>query len=178
MNQSKTAPSGPSGPSGPSEKSSGMHAWLVMMKAHRALNRHATRSIEALDMCLSDFGILELLLNKGPQKVNDIGRKIELTSGAITIAIDRLEARAFVVRGFDPGDRRARIVRLTPQGKAHISGAFAAHEAAMERAASGLSKSERHTLIQLVKKLGTSAQALLQEDPPSADVLPALSRRK
>ena len=172
MSEPKTAPSGPN------EKSSGTHAWLVMMKAHRALSRHATRSIEALDMCLSDFGILELLLNKGPQKVNDIGRKIELTSGAITIAIDRLEARAFVVRGFDPADRRARIVRLTPQGRAHIGGAFTAHEAAMERAASGLGKSERTALIQLVKKLGTSAEALLQEEPKSVGALPARSRKK
>src|ERR1044072_2745576 len=37
----------------------GMHAWLVLMKAHRTLSRHARRSIEAADMCLSDFQILE-----------------------------------------------------------------------------------------------------------------------
>jgi MarR family 2-MHQ and catechol resistance regulon transcriptional repressor len=46
---------------------SGIHTWLVLMKAHRTLTRHAKRSIEALDMCLSDFAILEALLHKGPQ---------------------------------------------------------------------------------------------------------------
>jgi MarR family 2-MHQ and catechol resistance regulon transcriptional repressor len=144
---------------------SGTRAWLVLMKAHRTLSRHARRSIEALDLGLSDFAILELLLHKGPQKVNEIGRKVELTSGAITSAVDRLEARRLVARGFDASDRRSRIVRLTVQGKAHISGAFAVHEAAMERAASGLSKSERATLIQLLKKLGTSAEAELDREP-------------
>ena len=44
---------------------SAIHTWLVLMKAHRTLTRHATRSIEALDMCLSDFAILEALLNGG-----------------------------------------------------------------------------------------------------------------
>src|SRR5262249_45374695 len=65
-----------------------IHTWLVLMKAHRTLARHATRSIEAVDMCLSDFGILEALLHKGPQSVKDLGRRIELTSGAMTAAID------------------------------------------------------------------------------------------
>src|SRR5437762_14272808 len=77
---------------------SGTHLWLVLMKAHRALQRLATQSIESLDVCLSDFGVMELLLHKGPQPVNEIGRRIALTSGAITTAVDRLEARGLVRR--------------------------------------------------------------------------------
>ena len=41
-----------------------------------ALERLATQSIESLGMCLSDFGIMELLLYKGPRPVNEIGRRI------------------------------------------------------------------------------------------------------
>src|SRR5213080_64767 len=122
---------------------SGTHLWLVLMKAHRALERLATQSIESLDVCLSDFGVMELLLHKGPQPVNEIGRRIDLTSGSITSAVDRLEKRGFVVRGSDPDDRRARIVRLTPEGEAMITGVFSGHKAAMDHAAGGLSKAER-----------------------------------
>ncbi|TMB08656.1 MAG: MarR family transcriptional regulator [Deltaproteobacteria bacterium] len=96
---------------------SGTHLWLVLMKAHRALERLATQSIESLEVCLSDFGIMELLLHKGPQPVNEIGRRIALTSGAITTAVDRLEARGLVTREAHESDRRARIVRLTALGK-------------------------------------------------------------
>src|SRR5437764_9168991 len=77
---------------------SGTHLWLVMMKAHRALQRLATRSIESSGVGLSDFAVLEMLLHKGPQPVNEIGRRIELTSGAITTAVDRLESRGLVTR--------------------------------------------------------------------------------
>src|SRR6266700_4908939 len=136
---------------------SGTHLWLVMMKAHRALGRLAPQSIESLEVCLSDFGIMELLLNKGPQPVNEIGRRIELTSGAITTAVDRLESRGLVTREAHESDRRARIVRLTARGEEEAARVFTGHKAAMDVAASGLSKTERATLIQLLKKLGISA---------------------
>src|SRR5947207_1366602 len=136
---------------------SGTHLGLVLMKAHRTLQRLATRSIEASEIGLSDFAVMEMLLHKGPQPVNEIGRRIELTSGAISTAVDRLEARGLVTREAHESDRRARIVRLTARGKAEAVKAFGVHKAAMDLAASGLSKTERATLTQLLKKLGISA---------------------
>ena len=143
---------------------SAIHTWLVLMKAHRALARHATRSIEALDMCLSDFGILEALLHKGPQSVRELGRRIELTSGAMTTAIDRLEARNLVGRADHATDRRAWVIHLTPAGKTLITKVFAGHQQAMEKAMTGLSRGERATLTDLLKRLGTSAEAKLVEE--------------
>ena len=138
-----------------------VHAWLVFMKAHRALVRHATRSIEGLDMCLSDFAILEALLHKGPQPVSDLRRRIDLTSGSMTTAIDRLEARHLVTRTDHATDRRSWVIHLTPEGEAQIRKVFAEHEASMERAMSGLSKTERATLTDLLRRLGTTAEAQL-----------------
>jgi MarR family 2-MHQ and catechol resistance regulon transcriptional repressor len=136
---------------------SGTHLWLVMMKAYRTLHRLAIRSIESSEAGLSDFAVLEMLLHKGPQPVNEIGRRIELTSGAITTAVDRLESRGLVTREAHPSDRRARIVRLTAAGEKQAAKMFAVHKTAMDLAASGLLKTERATLIQLLRKLGTSA---------------------
>jgi MarR family 2-MHQ and catechol resistance regulon transcriptional repressor len=136
---------------------SGTHVWLVVMKAHRTLARLATRSIESAEVGLSDFAVMEMLLHKGPQPVNEIGRRIELTSGAITTAVDRLESRGLVTREAHETDRRARIVRLTARGKDEAVKAFGVHKTAMDLAASGLSEPERATLIELLKKLGTSA---------------------
>ena len=44
--------------------SSGLHLWLVLMKAYRTLKRHARSSIEPLGLGSSDFAILELLLHR------------------------------------------------------------------------------------------------------------------
>src|SRR5437868_6053955 len=58
--------------------------------------------------------------------------------------------------GSTSGDRRARIVRLTARGKEQAGSVFAGHKAAMDSAATGLSKTERAMLIDLLRKLGTS----------------------
>jgi len=146
----------------------GIHTWLVLMKAHRTLRRHAERSIEAVDMCLSDFAILEAILHKGPQSVSELGRRIELTSGSMTTAIDRLEARGLVTRADHATDRRTWVIHLTPEGRALISKVFARHEQAMERAMRGLSKSERATLTDLLKRLGTTADEQLAQEERTA----------
>src|SRR6266545_2579092 len=142
----------------------GVHVWLVLMKAHRSMVRLAERSIASLNMCISDFGVLEALLHKGPQSVGEIGQRIDLTSGSITTAIDRLEQRGLVARAAHASDRRTRVVHLTPDGKARITKEFARHKDAMDRAARGLSKAERGTLIELLKKLGTAAERQLSEE--------------
>ena len=138
-----------------SADSSGVRVWLVLMKAHRSMARHAARSIVSLDMCISDFAVLEVLLHKGPQSVGEIGRRVDLTSGSITTAIGRLEKRGLAARAAHESDRRTRVVHLTPDGKARITHVFATHQAAMDRAAHGLSQAERSTLIELLHRLGT-----------------------
>ena len=141
---------------------SGLRVWLILWKAYEAMREHARIHIESLELGLSDFGVLEVLLHKGPAPVNAIGKKIGLTSGSITTAVDRLERKGLVERRPDAGDRRARGVHLTPPGKKLITSAFAEHEAALERAASGLTAAERERVVALLKKLGLEAQRLLR----------------
>ena len=74
------------------------HAWLVMMKAMRALMRYAATGIEETELGLSDFGVLEALLHKGPLPVNTIGPIVDLTPGSISIAVDRLVEKGLVSR--------------------------------------------------------------------------------
>jgi len=141
--------------------STGIHLWLVLMRAYRTLERYARCSIEPSGLGLSDFAILELLLHRGRQPVNAIGRRVDLTSGAITSAVDRLEARGLVVRIADTEDRRTRFVSLTPKGTARIREVFGAHKQAMEGVITILTKAERETLINLIKKLGRGTQEQL-----------------
>lgn len=147
---------------------SGTHLHLIVMKAHRVLARHAVESVAAMGLGFSDFVILEALLHKGPQLVNDIGRRIELTSGATTSAVDRLEARGLVERAAHERDGRARVVTLTPAGRALITKAYAAHARRMDATAATLTKAERQALLELLKKLGYGAAQLLEEHAGAA----------
>src|SRR5678816_1090611 len=100
---------------------SGVHVFLVLWKALRAVEAYAQSSISQLEMCGSDFAILEALLHKGPLPINEIGKKILLTSGSITTAVDRLEDKGLVERRAHGTDRRAKVVHLTKDGKKLIT---------------------------------------------------------
>jgi MarR family transcriptional regulator, 2-MHQ and catechol-resistance regulon repressor len=137
---------------------SGIHLWLVLWKAAHAVEAHSTRSVERFEMSPTDFGVLEALLHKGPLTVTQLGEKVLLTSGSMTTAIDRLEKRSLVTRCDDANDRRARIIKLTPQGRALIKKVFTQHENAMEQAIDGFTPQERAALLPLLRKLGKTAQ--------------------
>src|SRR6202171_2621212 len=137
--------------------------WLVMMKAMRALTRYAAAGIEETGLGLSDFGVLEVLLHKGPLPVNTIGPVVNLTAGSISIAVDRLVAKGLVSRVESAEDRRVRIVALTPRGKALIAGAFRKHSLEMKRVFSELSPEELRGLETALKKVGKRAAALMEE---------------
>ena len=139
---------------------SGVHVFLVLWKAARAVQAYAEKSVTNLEMCGSDFAVLEALLHKGPLPVNEIGRKVLLTSGSITVAVDRLEKKGLVQRRAHGTDRRARIVHLTKTGRKLITQAYTRHAQDIERLASAsLTATERATMIRLLKKIGYKAAA-------------------
>src|SRR5580698_11134564 len=139
------------------------HVWLVMLKAMRALTRYATAGIQETGLGLSDFGVLELLLHKGPLPVNTIGPMVDLTPGSISIAVDRLVAKALVSRVESAEDRRVRIVALTPRGNDLIVTAFRKHAGQMKRVFSELTPEQLRSLEVMLKKIGKRAAALMDE---------------
>ena len=106
----------------------GTKIWVSLWKSGRSIESHALASIASLGMSLTDFAVLEVLLHKGPLPVNTIGKKVLLTSGSITTAVDRLEEKGLVERLDSPSDRRVRIVSLTKEGTRQIKVAFAEHQ--------------------------------------------------
>src|SRR3984893_15968160 len=137
------------------------HVWLVMMKAMRALTKYAAAGIEETGLGLSDFGVLEVLLHKGPLPVNTIGPLVDLTPGSLSIAVDLLVAKGLVSRVESAEDRRVRIVSLTPRGEDLIVSAFRKHSGQMKRVFSELSPEELRGLEVTLKKVGKRAAALM-----------------
>ncbi|HET6350545.1 MAG TPA: MarR family transcriptional regulator, partial [Coriobacteriia bacterium] len=105
----------------------GTTLWLALWRTSRDVQRLAEANIAESGLCLTDFGVLEALLNGGPQRVNTVAEKVMLTSGSMTTAVDRLAAKGLVARAADETDARARVVELTDAGRAVIGPAFARH---------------------------------------------------
>jgi DNA-binding MarR family transcriptional regulator len=71
----------------------------------------------------ADLDALEYLEADGPLTQRDLGVRLSLTSGAITMLVDRLEQAGWVSRQPHPTDRRYTLLELSPK---------AAHESAPE----------------------------------------------
>ena len=142
---------------------SAVRVYLVLWRATRAIEENAARSVSTLGLGHSDFAVLEVLLHKGPQPVNTIGKKVLLTSASITAAVDRLETRKLLRRTSDPKDGRSRIVELTQSGRRLIEQAFQEHAQDMEETMAVLKSAERVELVRLLKTVGMWAPARLDD---------------
>jgi MarR family 2-MHQ and catechol resistance regulon transcriptional repressor len=134
-------------------KTEATHVFQALWKTYRALLTKADDSKRRLGLGDSDFRVLEALFNDGTLPVNVIGERVDLTTGSITTAINRLETRWLVVRKLHPQDRRLRMIELTAKGRRLIERACVQHALDLELLVRGLSSEERSLLIDLLGRL-------------------------
>ena len=117
-----------------------------------------------------DWGVLTSLRLRKDGKSTSVGalaRDLELSSGAMTSRLDRLEEGGFIRRLPDPGDRRGVLVELTPEGRAAWESAMEVQGRKEAFFASALTKSEQQQLNALLRKLMLAFGARAQEGRPS-----------
>jgi MarR family 2-MHQ and catechol resistance regulon transcriptional repressor len=134
------------------------HIRLVFGKANKAIEAADRNSIRHTGLNVTDFMILEALLHKGPLPINDIGKKILLTSGSMTAAVDRLTKRGLIDRVQDPLDRRRFYLNLTKTGLKLIRSAYKTHRENLEKMFECLEDKERTEFVRLLKKVGYHAE--------------------
>jgi len=103
-----------------------------------------------------EFDVLAALRRAGAPYELSPGRLLRetlVTSGTMTNRVDRLAARGLVERLPDPADRRGVLVRLTPEGKAAVDGAFEALLAAEREFLGGLDAEQQDQLAGLLRRL-------------------------
>jgi MarR family 2-MHQ and catechol resistance regulon transcriptional repressor len=134
------------------------HLHLVLWRAAKAVEDVALQSIDATGWCRSDFAVLEALLHKGEMPVNALGKRVLLTSGSITTAVDRLAERDLVERRQSPDDGRVFLVRLTAKGRRAITRAFARHQQTLAEAMAAIPEKDKARLIDGLRTLGKTVQ--------------------
>jgi len=139
-----------------------LHAWLIMLKAWQSISRYVLPSMIEGGLGDSDFRVLEVLLHKGPMPVNAIGPKVDLNSGSVSVAVDRLFKKGLVNRIESRGDRRVRTVSLTEKGREMFVPVFRRHSALIKRAFQDLSPQELQQLEGVLKKIGKRADSLAE----------------
>jgi DNA-binding MarR family transcriptional regulator len=101
-----------------------------------------------------EFDVLSALRRAGPPYELTPGQLVRQTlvgSGTTTNRLDRLEARGLIDRRPDPGDGRARRVRLSERGRDRVDAAVADLLERERRLLGGLSGRDRESLARLLR---------------------------
>ena len=75
-------------------------------------------------MNLRDMQVLHLLELHGPSTPRDLARWASITTGGMTVVLDRLEREGYARRAANPADRRSCIVHLIPESLRKLEGVY------------------------------------------------------
>ena len=104
----------------------------------RLYNRVDARLRADHDMPLGTWEFLQIIERRPDCRVQDIAQEIDITVGATSKAVDRIEARGWCRREANPGDRRSSLLVLTDAGRAALAAATPVVDAAIAERAAGL----------------------------------------
>ena len=127
---------------------------LSRLSRHLDLARRAAFTAQGIESW--EFDVLAALRRAGAPYELSPGRLLRetlVTSGTMTNRVDRLAKRGFVERYPDPEDRRGVLVRLTPEGKDAVDGAFTALLDSERAFLADLTSRQQADLADLLRKL-------------------------
>ena len=128
---------------------------IRVMTLYRSFSRQADRALAPLDLELWEYDVLSALRRQGDPYVlpaTRLARETDLSSGAMTNRIDRLETRGLVRRRPDRNDRRGVNVSLTVKGRRLIDKAIQHRLYSARESLSALSTAQQRELARLLRK--------------------------
>ena len=78
--------------------------------------KHQVDEFDKLKITMPQFFVLDLVGRQGEGKMSDLAKFINVTTAAMTGIVERLVKNGYVLRVYDPDDRRIIKIKLTPRG--------------------------------------------------------------
>jgi DNA-binding MarR family transcriptional regulator len=144
----------------------GIVARLARVRGHIA--RELDPVFDAHGLGAASFGVLVTLArieDEGGVSQRRLMDELGLTSGTISVRMDRLVAQGLVERRPDPESRRNTLITLTDRGRELFERVVPAHLANERRLLAALDEDERETLAGLLRKLLVEFEGARLEAP-------------
>lgn len=97
---------------------------LHVQRAARALARRFDRALRPLGLTNSQFSLMMSLNRPQPAPMGPVANLLAIDQTTLTAALKPLQRRGWVEILPNPRDRRARLLSLTPAGKAVLAAAM------------------------------------------------------
>jgi DNA-binding MarR family transcriptional regulator len=138
------------------------------------IQRRFHRSLEHVlaehGLTVQEWQVLSKLRNKGTPCASSPGEladQLDLSSGAMTNRLDRMERTGLIRRTPDPDDRRGVVVELTDEGRQAYESATGMQARREAFFASALTRAEQRQLNGLLRKLMLALERREAAQPPA-----------
>lgn len=127
----------------------------------RVFRRLLHEEAKAHELTQAQYNAMRYLIANGDRRMSDLAAFLELTNGATTSLIERIEARGLVTRKLDPEDGRAVLGSVTPNGQRLSEEMRRNVEASLLRAFERLKLPERHMAVGGLEALADALDQLV-----------------
>lgn len=149
----------------------------ALYRSELAGNRHRAARAEQLRLEKGDVAALEQLAAASDGLTpSELGQRLGLSSGGVTVLVDRLQRAGRVERHRHPDDRRKRILSVTPEAREWLREYLEPIVRPLERAAEWLSEGDREVLVRFLDHLAALREMEAHRTPrysPPREHVPA-----
>lgn len=125
----------------------------LVAKAHDTIKKMHSKHLLNDKLTAPQFGVLDVLNQKGPMSLKQISDELMVTGANITCVMDNLEKDSLVKRVPSKTDRRVINAELTTKGKNKIDKVYPEHVKHLSEISKKLNDSELKQLTNLLEKL-------------------------
>lgn len=125
----------------------------LIRRAHQHAVAAFTETLGAGELTPVQFAILQALDTEGDMTLTHLVEAIALDAATCGSTLDRLEAKALVVRVASSEDRRRKNLHLTDAGHQMLARAWPAVQRSQSRIVARLNRSEQREFVRLLRKL-------------------------
>lgn len=142
-----------------------LRVWLRLLSCTTLIeNQVSSRLRSEFETTLPRFDLMAQLA-RSPEGVTmgELSQRLMVSGGNVTGITDNLERDGLAERITPPQDRRAKLVRLTPKGRAAFEQMAAVHASWIAEWLGSLTEQEQHLLYTLLGKLKQAVNTSLGE---------------
>lgn len=137
------------------------------IKAFAGGTRVANERLAPLGLRARTYAVLALVCEHSDPSQRELSEFLALDPSQIVALVNELVVAGLVSREVDPSDRRANVIRATPDGRARMEQAKTVIAGAESESLAGLTGHERATLRALLRKAAFASEPAVEA--PDAD---------
>lgn len=125
----------------------------VIFRTSKSIEVGVEKLLKNYDICLREFAILEALHTLGASPVQQIAKRVLVTSGSMTYFVKSLVSKGYIDRNASLQDGRRFMLSLTKKGESLIKELLKIHNAYIDNAFKVLSSKEKADIVTALSRL-------------------------